>query len=206
QERGGLGKYGCFELVFPIAMTLPDGTTTESLDSYDELKQTLRDWFQANGKQGGRRGRPHGGGQGNHPGGGQGGSNRPHPSFVFPVTVISQAGETISVEDEAELRALRAECGGTFGQHSWQGHGQHGLSCFEIVFPVTVQFPDGTTAQAADGPALRQLVRTWRQSNAGATTRPSLVFPIAVKMKDDGSVVTLNSKEELLDLKAAGCN
>ncbi|MBN8679450.1 MAG: hypothetical protein J0M29_14570 [Chitinophagales bacterium] len=172
-------EYGCYELVFPVSIVLPDSSTVE-VSSYEEMKQALRNYFQANGG---------GGHQGHH------GGPRPHLGFVFPISVLSQDGEIITVNNVDELRALREECGGgTFGHHGHQGHGQHGLTCFEIVFPITIEFPDGTTAEAADRQALHQLIRTWKQNNPGVQGRPKMVFPITVKMDEDGSVVTVNSR------------
>jgi hypothetical protein len=185
QERGGIGRFGCYELVFPVTLVLPDSSTVE-VNSYDEVKQALRTYFEANG----------GPGHGPHHG------LRRHINFQFPISVVSQDGEVIAVNSQEELHALRAECAGaTFGHHGPQGHGQHGLSCFEVVFPLTVSFPDGTTAEAASRQALHQLIRTWKQNNPGATERPQIVFPITVKMADDGSLVTVNSREELRALK-----
>ena len=69
--------------------------------------------------------------------GGPRGGDRPHFNFVFPISVVSQDGELITLEDENGLLRLRAECGGTFDQHGPRGHGHHGLSCFEVVFPIT---------------------------------------------------------------------
>jgi len=81
------------------------------------------------------------------------------------------------------------------------GHGGHGLSCFRIVFPITVAFPDSTTAQATDQQNLRQLVHEWRQNNPGIHARPEIVFPITVVMTADSTQVTLNSRDELHALK-----
>lgn len=186
QERGGIGRFGCYELVFPVTITLPDSTTA-TVNSYDELKQTLRTYFEANGT-------PGTGYHGHH-------GNRPNIQFVFPISVISQDGEVIAVDDQAGLLALREACAGTFGNHDHHGHGQHGLSCFDIVFPITIEFPDGTTAEAADREALHLLIRTWRHNNPGVQERPHMTFPITVKMTDDGSLVTVNSRDELHDLK-----
>lgn len=183
QERGGMGKFGCYELVFPVTLVLPDGSTAE-VNSYDEMKQTLRAHFDNN--------------SGSRPPRGQ----HPRLSFVFPISVVSQDGEVISVETEEEMRRLRTDCAGaTFANHDPRGHGDRGLSCFEIVFPLTIQFPDGTTATAADRQALHQLLRTWRKDNPGATGRPQIVFPITVKMTDDGTLVTIQNREGLRRLK-----
>ena len=56
QERGGMGKYGCYELVFPVTVNFPDSTSQE-VNSYDEFKDALRSWFEANG--GGNNGGGH---------------------------------------------------------------------------------------------------------------------------------------------------
>lgn len=182
QERGSIGKYGCFELVFPLSITLPDQTTAE-VNSYDEIKAALRAYYQANGT----------------------GTGRPHLSFVFPFDVVSKDGEVITINTRQDMVALRIECGGTFGNHNAQGHGQH-LTCFEVIFPITIQFPDGSTASATDRQAMRQLIRQWHQANSGATTeRPKIVFPITVKMTEDGTMVTVNSRQELRELKE-NCN
>ena len=189
QERGGMGRFGCYELVFPVTVVLPDSSTVE-VNSYEEMKQALRDYFDTNG--GGVQG-PHHGGPGHH---------GPKISFAFPISVLNEDGELITVDSEEALRELREACAGnTFGNHGPQGHGQHGLSCFELVFPITVQFPDSTTASAADRQALRELIRTWKQNNPGVQGRPQIVFPVTVKMDDDGSLVTVNSREELHQLK-----
>ena len=180
QERGGMGRLGCFELVFPVTLFLPDGTTAE-VGSYDEMKQTLRAFFATNG----------------HIGGG----DRPHLTFVFPISVVSQDGDLISVNSQDELLALRADCRGRFGDQGPQGHSRRWLSCFEIVFPITIEFPDGTIAQADDRQELHQLIRTWRHDNPGVPGRPKMVFPITVKMTEDGTLVTVDNRQELHDLK-----
>lgn len=184
QERGGMGRYGCYELVFPVGIVLPNGTTVE-VDSYDAIKQQLRIWFEANSD----RRRPHRGA-------------RPLINFVFPISVVTENGDVLSVEDENALLRLRIECSGTFEQHGPRGHGRHGLSCFEIVFPITIEFPDGSTAIADSRQAMHQLLRTWQQNHPGEPVRPKMVFPINVKMSDDGAIVTVNSRDELRALKA----
>ena len=184
QERGGMGRYGCYELVFPVSIVLPNGTTVE-VESYDAIKQQLRTWFEGNSD----RRRPHRGA-------------RPLVNFVFPISVVTEDGDVLSVEDENTLLRLRAECAGTFDQHGPRGHGHHGLSCFEVVFPITIEFPDGSTATADSRQAMHQLLRTWQQNNPGNTERPKMVFPITVKMADDGTLVTVNSRDELRALKA----
>ncbi len=180
QERGGLGRRGCYELVFPVSIVLPDSSIAE-VNSYEEMKAALRTYFVANGT-----GHPH---------------RRPHLSFVFPISVVSQDGEVITVDADTNLRALRAVCAGTFGNHGPVGHGNHGLSCFDIVFPLTVLFPDGTTATAADRQALHLMTRRWHHENPGVPGRPQITFPLTVRMTQDGTLATVNSRDELRALK-----
>lgn len=176
QERGGVGRFGCYELMFPVTLSFSDSSTVE-VNSYDEMKQAIRAFIEANGP------------------------TRPHPSFVFPVSVMSQDGDIITLNSESELRTLRAACRDRFGHHDPHGHSHRRLTCFEIVFPVTIEFPDGSTAQADDRQELHQLIRTWRHDNPSSTERPHLAFPLTVKMTEDGTLVTVNSRDELRDLK-----
>ena len=46
QETGNMGKFGCYELSFPITLTYTDGSVSEEINSYEELKQVLRTLIQ----------------------------------------------------------------------------------------------------------------------------------------------------------------
>jgi hypothetical protein len=186
QERGGIGSNGCYELVFPVSMKLPDGTSA-TFNSYDEMKASLKSFHQ-------RRPKGHGG-------------NRPprdsgsRPEFVFPFSVISQDGTTQVINNQDELHTLREACGGgSFGNHGPKGHGGR-LKCFELNFPISLTLPDGTTKSFADHKSLGTFLKDWRTANPNAPERPKLSFPLTVTMKSDSTTVTLNSKEELKSLK-----
>lgn len=197
QERSGTGRLGCFELVFPITLQLPDSTTV-TVNSYEEMQTILHQYFTNNGS-GGNQG---GGHHGNHHGGQHGlDSAQIHVQLVFPISVINQDGEIITVANQQELHDLRATCEGSFDHHNPQGHCQNALSCFGIVFPVTIAFPDGTTAEATSREAMHDLIHQWREANPGVQGHPEMVFPITVQMTADSSLVTVNSRQELRDLK-----
>ena len=184
QERGGMGRFGCFELVFPVTVNLPDGTTAE-VNSYDEMAQVFRAYYADSDHRG---------------------AGRPYPSFEFPVSVISQDGELITLNNADEMRRLRLECANDrFGQHDIRGHSDRLLSCFEIVFPINIEFPDGSIVQANSRQELHQLIRTWHQDHPVVDSRPKVVFPITVKLTEDGTLVTVDNREELHDLKDS-CN
>ena len=171
QDNASSGPEGCFELVFPITIEFPDSSTVE-VNDYDELETQIIAWKEANPDATDR------------------------PTFVFPIEVVSEDGELTSVLDKAELKALKKSC-----RKGKNGKGKCSAPCFEMVYPLTISFPDGTTADAADRSELKTLVRDWKTANPDATEKPELVFPIQVEMADDGSIVTVNDKDELSALK-----
>ncbi|MDX1942417.1 MAG: hypothetical protein SFU99_17770 [Saprospiraceae bacterium] len=179
QDSTGVGRGYCYELVFPVTIAFPDSTTAE-VDSYEALATALKNWREANPESEG------------------------HPTLVLPFDVISMDDEIITIATLDELKALRRLC--HFGRPHRPGHGRPGggghgnCACFEIVFPITIAFPDGTTAAAADQNALKTLIRAWRQANPGSTERPEIAFPITVTL-EDGSTTTVESKEALQELK-----
>jgi hypothetical protein len=190
EDQCGAGRAGCYELVFPVTIQFADSTTT-TVGSYDEMKQVIREWFQANG------GQPGNGGHGHH--GHHGGLNPNKPTLVLPIQVINEAGEIITIETIEELQEIRALCnpGGGGGNG---GHG--GAPCFTLNFPITVMFADSSVVTVNSKEELREATHAWHQNNPGQRPHPEFVFPISVTL-EDGTVVTVNSREELRALKEA---
>ncbi len=176
EERGSLGRFGCYELVFPITLNFPDETSAE-IEDYESFRTSIEDWKEANPDAEGR------------------------PELAFPIEVTTEEGELISVADMSELRELKRECAGDFGRRGHRGHGGKCGKCFEIVYPVSLAFPDDTTVEFEDRQALKQAIRDWKEANPDAEERPSLVFPIEVQMEEDESIVEVASAEELKALK-----
>ena len=185
-RRGMLGRLGCFDLVYPVGIPFPDGTTAEVAD-FEALTAAVADWIAANPDAEG------------------------YPTFVFPIDVTNAAGELINVPDQDSLHTLAHTCRAQFGEGNGGRGGHHGRghhggggggcnSCYTITFPVTVQFPDGTTAEATDRQALHDLTHQWKGDNPGATERPTFVFPITVAL-EDGSTQTVASAAELTALR-----
>ena len=75
--------------------------------------------------------------------------------------------------------------------------------CFELVFPITVVFEDGTTASADSRIAIRQAIRTWIEENGRPDQRPQFEYPFDVTL-EDGTVQTITSGEEFRAL-IQGC-
>lgn len=184
EAQCGAGRAGCYELVFPVTIQFADSTTA-TVGSYEEMKQTIREWFQANGDQMGGHGGPHHGGMG----------HLQKPALLLPIQVINEAGEIITIETQEELQEIRALCnpGGPGG-----GHG--GGPCFTLNFPITVMFADSSLVTVNSKEELREATHTWHLNNPGQRPHPEFVFPISVTLKD-GTIVTVNSRDELRALK-----
>ncbi len=177
EERSGTGMRGCYELVFPVTIQFADTTTLEVLN-YEELKQAIRNWFEANQE----RPRP----------------NRPH--LVFPFEVINEDGELITITNQEELHQLRRACLNAVFGGNHHGHFGKDRPCFKPVFPFTLEFPDGSLVTVTTPREMQQAIRTWKQANPGSHERPEFVFPITVQLRD-GTQVVVNTPEELRALK-----
>lgn len=115
------------------------------------------------------------------------------PTIAFPHDVELPDGTIVTVNGQEDIRAILEDCIGD------RPHGPHGPRCFELVFPVTVVFPNGFTAQVVNAMQLKHLMREWRENHHGPGPRPHLVFPYDVQM-EDGTVITITSLEQLQEL------
>ncbi|MCE2788944.1 MAG: hypothetical protein LW630_03405 [Saprospiraceae bacterium] len=178
QESTNLGRFGCYELVFPVTLSFPDGSNAE-VNSYEEMKDALKTWRLDNKNV------------------------RTRPVIAFPYDVVNEDGEVITVENEADQRELRIACGKNFfGNNGPKGHNDRPKLCFKPVFPFSVSLPDGkiiTLNSSEDRKVLHEAVKAYMKENPGKRIRPEFVYPITVAL-EDGTLVTLNSKEELKTL------
>ena len=199
QSEGKLGRFGCYEMVFPVTIEFPDGTTT-SVDDYETMKETIKSWVQDNAEnldlppRDSIRRRCH----------------RPLrgidmadlPSLVFPIEIITQDGETVSVANAEELKELRKACARDFFDGRGKPCHRRGFKCFKLVFPVLIEFPDGSQFNAASKQALKTVLREWKSNNPDADERPELVFPVSIEFRD-GSTAEVATKEALSEIKDA---
>jgi len=173
ENSARIGRFGCYELVFPVTFTFPDGTTAEA-NSYEEWGQLIRTWRQDNPEA------------------------EEFPELSFPLQVISESGEAISINSPEELRELRSEC--RRPQRPVNGEKPVLKRCYEMLYPVTVEFPDGTTAQAQDREELGSLIRSWKANNPDSEEYPTIAFPYDVELSD-GTVATVESVDDLLEIR-----
>ncbi|MEM7375177.1 MAG: hypothetical protein AAF587_41670 [Bacteroidota bacterium] len=76
--------------------------------------------------------------------------------------------------------------------------------CFELVYPITVNMPDGSSSSVDSEKAMDQLIEAWFVAHPDSKQEPTFQFPIQVVF--DGNVnKTLNNVEEL-DKAHDGCH
>ncbi len=176
QVEHSIGRSRCFELVFPVSMLFPDGSSV-SYNSYAELIAGLRAWKSSNP-----------------------GINR-RPKFVYPLDVIKKDGSIVTVSSKEEMAELRKECPDR-KTNGPRGHITRGLACFDLVFPLTLTLPDRSEVAVASSSELKAALKAWKFANPGRNgKRPHLKFPYDVVFKDDGQVMTINSPDDLIALK-----
>lgn len=123
--------------------------------------------------------------------------------FSALVTLIAMLGFT-SCEKQEEL--LIEDFGPTTDTLLFNGRGPQspgmlrpGDRCFELVFPVTLEFPNGNTLEVEDKEAYFKAVAKWRKSNPRERRAPKIAFPYEIMLKD-GTMTTIENMEDLKDV------
>ncbi len=176
-QRGAIGKKHCLEFIFPISLEFNDGTTAD-VESYEDLKDTVQDWFETSGVEPSKENRP---------------------DLVFPIEVVNMEGEIISVATQDELSDLKGEC----PKQGKCGNGKNGkgYKCFSLVYPINLTAM-GETYSFDDRSAMKQFLRAYKQTNGPDADRPELEYPVTVEY-EDGTQVQVNSSDEMTALKEA---
>ncbi|HFA51294.1 MAG TPA: hypothetical protein ENJ95_19955 [Bacteroidetes bacterium] len=108
------------------------------------------------------------------------------PSLSFPFEVTLADGTTRSITSDVEFEALLETC---FDGGIWE-------ECFTINFPVTLVYPDGTTAPANNNVEMLELFIQWEMDNPNAEEYPTLAYPVEITLAD-GSVQVIDDEAEI---------
>lgn len=164
------GPDGCFELVYPISFKMSTGDTLFT-ESHEDAKAQIIEWKENNPDE------------------------KAKPKLVFPMEILTDEGNLISIDDHQELREIVKACKKEIFQNG-------GKPCFRLVYPIKVEFPNGNIHTFNSPKVMHKALRLWKKQHPFANEKPTLVFPLQIKMKDDGSIITVNSKEDLMAIKA----
>lgn len=168
----------CFELVYPITFTMPDGssmTVEDGENGWDELK----DWYDENE-----------------------GYEEVRPELQYPVDIVYETEEgdsTITVNNDEEMESAKDECRGEW-EEGWEEdpEGEEDEECFDYVLPVTFVMPDGSTITVEDEGGWF-LLRRWYEENGESEEEPGLQYPVDIvyETEEGNSTVTINNDEEM---------
>lgn len=207
------------ELVYPISVTLADGTTQEVADDealcdlyhecYGEFEEDWEeDWdedlcftfaYPINLSDGN---------------GGtvtvsseedwetvfENGGDYDYFEIIYPINVILEDGTTQEVADEEGLEDIYADCfGGEWEDPEDCDSILIEELCFEFTYPIDVTLPDGTTVTANDDETLFGSIFEYYEENPDSDEDPTLAYPVNVTL-EDGTAATVNNDDELEEL------
>ena len=110
--------------------------------------------------------------------------------FLILFSCSDESNNLETPDEFAETAALEIEIRSSTGAKG----------CFELVYPITILFEDGSSAEVNSREELKETVKAWKEANPDATERPTLDFPIEV-MTQDGEMVSVDSREDLFALR-----
>jgi len=164
------GRGECFELVYPVSLFLPDGTS-ENADNEDELEIIFNDWEEANP------------------------NSDQEPEFIYPIQVILYDNdEIVDVPSEEGLERIYNQCENEVDDID---DDIDGGECFSLVYPLEVLLPNGGTEVAEDEEGLETIYEKWFEVNPNSNQEPQLVFPVQVIFETADRSIEVNSDEEL---------
>ena len=175
----------CFDINFPIMVVYPDGSTTMATDK-DSLRTLFRDFRDTQEED-----------------------SEEELMIQFPIDVTLADSTVVTLNSAEELEALKDECQEDDDEDDCNGdcdddHDGRGDDCFDLNFPVSVVYPDGTTATAEDKRDLRNLYRDFNESQEEDSEEElEFQYPIDVTL-EDGTVMTLNN-ETMLEALIESC-
>ena len=74
------------------------------------------------------------------------------------------------------------------------------LQCYDLIYPVTLAYPDESTVEVEDREALKNLLKDWKENNPDATDRPRIAFPFEVELPN-GNIATIEEMEDVKQLR-----
>ena len=165
----------CFELVYPITFTMPDGSSMTVQDDEDGWSD-LKNWYDENE-----------------------GYEEIRPEMQYPVDITYSTEEgtstTVTISNEEEMVTAKLDCRGEAEESD--GDDQE-RECFEYVLPVTFIMPDGSIITIEDEDGWYSL-RRWYEQNGESEEEPGIQYPVDIMQEtEQGSLTfTINSDQEM---------
>ena len=166
----------CFDVEFPISVNLSDGSIV-TISNEDELYEGIEEYYEM-------------GDEGNL------------PEINFPINIIfyfendnnSEYEEIVEINNYEELEMYFEMCEDE--EDNW-----FGFDCVDLVYPVTIESPEGENFSFEDEGSLIEHIETWYDNNPDSNLEFEIVFPLTVEYfsesNDQMETLTIYSEEEM---------
>ncbi len=111
------------------------------------------------------------------------------PQLIYPVQIHFNE-ELIPVQNDDELKRIKNAC-----REKWD----YKEECFTLIFPVSFEMPDGSTITLLNEED--NGLKDWYDTNPETDQRPSVVYPVEIKFKDE--LLIINNDDEFERIKDA---
>ena len=183
-REGNRNSGSCYDLVYPLTIAFEDGMTA-TYEDRATMREGILAYKEAN-------------------------PDAESPTLVFPITITIDDVE-MEVASEDELAEIKEACQAERGDNDRGDRGDNDRDdrdsnrnsrCFDLVYPLTYTFADGTTQTFEDRVAKSEALQVWREENGRDAESPVLAYPVTVEY-EDGTQATADSEEALDALKEA---
>ena len=170
----------CFDLVYPLTIVNPEGEVL-TVDSENNLHEYIDQYYE------------------NCNSNDCGDFNLYYPLTVEYYSETNDQVQTLTINSEEGLQELLDE-------HCYNyddGDGEDGLdTCGEIVYPVTVEAPNGDQFTGNSEEEIMTFIEEWSSNNCNTMecdTDFELVFPITMEFEDDqGDIIVMTIQSEVM--------
>ena len=173
-DRNDFGEkrgWKCFEIVYPINIMMPDGSTYTIDSEEDSDLDAVKNYYEEN----------------------EGTEER--PSIVFPVNIIDNEGETKTISSEEGMKAAYRQCSGR--DRDWGARECFEL-VFPVTYlmPDGSTYEISGEEDNAGWEELKE----WYAANPDSEERPELQYPVDITYEEDRTI-TINNDEEMMAAK-----
>jgi len=173
-NKGKKNRGTCFELVFPISYTMPNGASITINNNDEDGWMELKNWYENNPDY-----------------------EDQMPELQYPVDILYENEEsTITIYNEEEMYEVKVSC-----RNEWEEGFDR--ECFDLVFPVIFTMPDETTILIENDEDYMN-IRNWYLENPDVEEKPLMIYPVSISYYTDeeNSIVIVESEEDMFHRKS----
>ena len=169
-KDGKKDEKDCFEFVYPISYTMPDGSTISG-DDEEALWGAIKEWYETH-------------------------DSEEKPTLNYPIEIIFPDNDGVfEIDSEEEMKEATEGCKDDWDDKDWD---KDEKDCFEFVFPISVTMPDGSTITGDNDEEVFGAIEEWYKIH-DSQQEAVLNYPVQIVFPDNDMPVTINNDEELED-------